>query len=59
MLRRLKRFHVLFNEIHAPMLVGAAFNMWIGVHQGGYSVTEELPIFLGIFALPTMIAALV
>jgi hypothetical protein len=40
-------------------LAGAALNMWIGVHQAGYSVAEEFPVFLGIFALPTCVAALV
>lgn len=38
-------------------LVAAAVNMWIGVAQAGYSITEELPIFLIIFSLP-MAAAL-
>ncbi len=31
----------------------------IGVAQAGYSVTEELPIFLVIFAIPAAIAAFV
>ena len=34
----------------------AAVNMWIGVAQAGYSVLEELPIFLIIFLLPSTIA---
>jgi hypothetical protein len=33
-------------------LVVALVNMWIGVAQAGYSVTEELPIFLLIFVVP-------
>lgn len=37
-------------------LVAAAVNMWIGVAQAGYSFTEELPIFLVIFSLPTAAA---
>jgi len=37
----------------------AGSNMWIGVSQAGYSVMEELPIFLIIFLLPTAAALLV
>ena len=33
-------------------LVAALLNMWIGVTRAGYSVAEEFPIFLLIFALP-------
>jgi hypothetical protein len=33
-------------------LLAALVNMWIGVSRAGYSVAEELPIFLLIFALP-------
>ncbi len=36
----------------ALWLVIAGANMWIGVAKAGYSVTEELPIFLLIFGLP-------
>lgn len=36
----------------------AAINLWIGVSQAGYSVLEELPIFLVIFGLPASIALL-
>ena len=39
-------------------LIVAGVNMWIGVSQAGYSVAEEFPIFLGIFAVPACIAAL-
>lgn len=35
----------------------AAINMWIGVTRAGYSVREELPIFLVIFLLPACAAA--
>jgi hypothetical protein len=34
----------------------AGANMWIGVAKAGYSVSEELPIFLLIFGLPAVIA---
>jgi hypothetical protein len=37
-------------------LVAALINMWIGVSRAGYSVTEELPIFLAIFGLPGLVA---
>jgi hypothetical protein len=40
-------------------LVVALVNMWMGVARAGYSVTEELPIFLLIFAVPAAIAGLV
>jgi hypothetical protein len=39
--------------------VVAAVNMWIGVTRAGYSVTEELPIFLLIFAVPVAVAMFV
>jgi hypothetical protein len=37
-------------------LIGAGLNMWLGVHQAGYSAAEELPIFLAIFGLPAAAA---
>ena len=37
-------------------LACAAFNMWVGVSRAGYSVGDELPIFLVVFALPASIA---
>ncbi|WP_242113153.1 hypothetical protein [Luteimonas aquatica] len=39
-------------------LIGAAVNMWIGVATAGYSVAEEFPIFLAIFAVPAIVAGL-
>ena len=38
-------------------LVAALINMWIGVSRAGYSVAEEFPIFLAIFAIPGVVAA--
>ena len=38
-------------------LAGALINLWIGVSRAGYSVAEELPIFLLIFAVPAAVAA--
>ncbi|HEX9305108.1 MAG TPA: hypothetical protein VGA31_11715 [Thermoanaerobaculia bacterium] len=40
-------------------LVVALVNMWIGVSRAGYSVAEELPIFLAIFAIPAIAAVLI
>jgi hypothetical protein len=37
----------------------AAINLWVGVSKAGYTFAEELPIFLGIFLVPTAVAALV
>jgi hypothetical protein len=39
-------------------LLVAAVNMWLGVSRAGYSVREELPIFLLIFGLPAAAAVL-
>ena len=39
-------------------LIVALLNMWIGVARAGYSVREEFPIFLLIFAIPAVIAAI-
>jgi hypothetical protein len=33
----------------------AATNMWVGVVQAGYSVMEELPIFVVISAVPVIV----
>ena len=43
----------------AIWLAAAVVNMWVGVAQAGYTVIEELPIFLLIFALPAGAAAFV
>jgi hypothetical protein len=43
----------------AVWLVAAAANMWVGVSHAGYSVREELPIFLLIFLLPAGVAVFV
>jgi uncharacterized membrane protein YwaF len=37
-------------------LLVAAVNMWVGVTKPGYSVAEELPIFLLIFGVPALVA---
>ncbi|MET0070238.1 MAG: hypothetical protein ABW096_09350 [Candidatus Thiodiazotropha sp.] len=37
----------------------AAWNMWVGVTQAGYSLMEELPIFFVLYLVPLGIAALI
>jgi hypothetical protein len=37
-------------------LAAASINMWLGVSRAGYSVAEELPIFLAIFLIPGIVA---
>ena len=36
--------------------VAAALNMYVGVTRAGYSVAQEFPIFLVVFAVPAAIA---
>ena len=31
-------------------------NLWVGVAKAGYTLNEELPIFLPIFGVPTIVA---
>ncbi len=38
-------------------LVVALVNMWVGVTHAGYTVRQELPILLIVFALPAVVAA--
>lgn len=42
----------------AVWLAVALINMWFGL-SSGYSVAEELPIFLVIFAIPAIAAAFI
>ena len=37
-------------------LLVALANMWMGVARAGYSISEEFPIFLLIFAVPAVAA---
>lgn len=39
-------------------LVMSVANLWIGVSKAGYTLTEELPILLIVFAVPAALAAL-
>jgi hypothetical protein len=43
----------------AAWLAATVFNLWVGVSHAGYSVSEELPILLLLFALPAVTALLV
>lgn len=38
--------------------IGAGINMWIGVSRAGYSVADEAPVFLIVFAVPAAAALL-
>lgn len=38
--------------------IAAALNMYVGVTRAGYSVAQELPIFLVVFAVPAAVAFL-
>ena len=40
-------------------LVLAAVNMWFGVSRAGYSILDEIPILLLVFAIPAVPALLV
>lgn len=39
-------------------LIGAALNMYVGVHSAGYAVREEAPVLLFVFAIPALVALL-
>jgi hypothetical protein len=43
----------------AAWFVVAALNMWLGVARAGYSVADELPIFLLIFGAPAALACFI
>lgn len=43
----------------ALWLAATAFNMWVGISHAGYSLREELPIMLLLFALPAAVALVV
>jgi len=42
----------------AIWLAIAIGNLWVGVAKAGYTVTDELPIFLLIFGVPAVAAVL-
>jgi len=44
-------------KVFIPLwLTGAGINMWFGVAKVGYSVAEEIPYFLLVFAVPAAVA---
>ena len=58
-------FHHQANSSWKPVGIFAAiwllvtsWNVWVGVTQAGYTVLEELPIFLVTFLLPVAVAVL-
>ena len=51
---------VIASQVFIPVwLALAGINMWVGVAKAGYSVGEELPIFLLISALPAAAAVFI
>jgi uncharacterized membrane protein YwaF len=45
-------------KVFVPVwLLVAAANMWVGVTHAGYTVRQELPILLLVFAVPSAVAA--
>jgi hypothetical protein len=49
----LSRAALIFLPVWA---IGAGINMYLGVKRAGYSVADEAPIFLLVFAVPAVIA---
>lgn len=39
-------------------LVGSGINLYLGVRSAGYSIAEESPVFLVVFAIPAVAALL-
>lgn len=51
---------VLASKAFVPIwLLLALANMWVGVTHAGYTVRQELPILLLVFAVPAVVAGLV
>jgi len=40
-------------------LIGTLANMWVGVSRAGYSVRDEAPVALVVFAVPAIAAILI
>lgn len=50
---------VLASKVFIPAwLVVALVNLWVGVTHAGYTVRQELPILVIVFAVPAAIAAI-
>lgn len=43
----------------ALWLIATALNMWAGVSKAGYSIKEEAPVALLVFAIPAIVAIVV
>jgi hypothetical protein len=44
-------------KVFIPLwFVASGLNMWLGVSKAGYTVGEEAPIFLLVFAVPATVA---
>ncbi len=42
-----------------PVWLGVSVaNLWVGVNKAGYTVAQELPILLVVFAVPAVVAAI-
>lgn len=47
-------------KVFVPVwLLVALSNMWVGVTHAGYTVRQEAPILLIVFAVPAVVAAIV
>ncbi|SFS13082.1 hypothetical protein SAMN05216570_2784 [Dyella sp. OK004] len=45
-------------KVFVPVwLVVSLVNLWVGVSHAGYSVRDELPVLLIVFAIPAAVAA--
>ena len=50
---------VLAAKLFVPIwLIVSVANLWVGVTKAGYSVREELPILLVVFAVPAVAAGI-
>ena len=44
-------------KVFIPLwFIGAGVNLWLGVSKAGYSVAEESPVFVAVFAIPALAA---
>lgn len=51
---------VLAAKVFIPAwLIVSVTNLWVGVTKAGYSMRDELPILLVVFAVPAVAAAIV
>jgi hypothetical protein len=51
--------HALAAKLFVPVWLAVAFvNMWVGVTKAGYSVRDELPVLIVVFAVPAIMAGL-